>query len=109
MIRILPFIAAALVATAGAASASNTFGLGQVQSSQTLIRLGTVVAQDVGTVAIYDYRTGQEGGLLGATTVRAGANTDVKVSIRPTSTRNVLAVLTVDGQPVARQILRIED
>lgn len=109
MTKLLPLLAAALVATAGAASASNTFGLSNVQSSDTLIELGTVVASGNGVVEVYDYHAGQEGRLLGSDAVHAGANSDVKVSLATSYTNNVLAVLKVDGQPVAQQVVRIDN
>ncbi|TNC60904.1 hypothetical protein [Rubellimicrobium roseum] len=111
MTKLLSSLAIGLLlgAGAGAASASNTFGLSEVQGSQTLIQLGTVVAGDNGLVEVYDYHAGREGRLLGSKVVRAGANTDVKVSLTPSSTDKVVAVLLVDGQAVARQVIRIDN
>ncbi|WP_210528410.1 hypothetical protein [Rubellimicrobium arenae] len=107
MTKLLPLLAAAFVATAGVASASSYFGFNEVQSSSNLIQLGTVVSSGAGVVEVYDYRTGQEGRLLGSRTVRAGANTDVKISLAPAYTRDVLAVLKVDGDVVAQQVVRV--
>ncbi|TNC59405.1 hypothetical protein [Rubellimicrobium roseum] len=109
MTKLLSSLAIGLLLTAGAASASNTFALGSAQDSQTLIELGTVVADGNGVVRVYDYRTGEEGRLLGSAGVKAGANTNVKVSLAPSYTDEVLAVLVVDGQAVARQIIRIDN
>lgn len=109
MTKLLPSLAISLLLTTGVASASNTFGLTEVQGSQTLIQLGTVVAGGQGLVEVYDYHAGQEGRLLGSKAVQAGANSDVKVSLRPSTTDRVLAVLVVDGQVVARQVVRIDN
>ncbi|WP_210529516.1 hypothetical protein [Rubellimicrobium arenae] len=109
MTKLLPSLAISILLGAGAASASNTFALSEVQGSQTLIELGTVVAGDHGRVAIHDYHAGQKGRLLGSAAVRAGANSDVKVSLTPSTTDKVLAVLLVDGQAVAQQIIRIHN
>ena len=109
MTKFLPLLAAALVATAGAASASNTFGLNEVQTSGHLIELGTVVADGNGVVEVYEYQAAQQGRLLGSDAVHAGANSDVKVSLGSTAVNNFLAVLTVDGQVVAQQVVRTDN
>jgi hypothetical protein len=109
MTKLLPLFAAALIATAGMASASNTFGLNEVQSSGKLIEFGTVVATGDGVVELYEYQGAQQGRLLGSDTVRAGANRDVRVSVGVTAANNFLAVLKIDGDVVAQQIVRIDD
>ncbi|HVG46856.1 MAG TPA: hypothetical protein VM899_01770 [Rubellimicrobium sp.] len=108
MTKILTALATALVLTAGAASA-NTFGLSEVQSSDTLLNLGTVVADGAGVVEIYDRWAGQQGQLLGAETVRAGANRDLRVPLRFAPHGDVVALLKVDGQVVAQQVIRMAD
>jgi len=109
MTKLPLLLAAALIATAGAASANDGFGLNNVQSSDTLIEFGTVVASGNGVVEVYDFRAGQEGRLLGSDAVHAGANRDVKVSLAASYTDRVLAVLKVDGQAVAQQVVRIDN
>ena len=109
MTKFIIALAAGLLLTTGAASASNTFALSGAQDSQTLIELGTVVADRNGVVEVYDYRTGTEGRLLGSEAVKAGANTNIKISLASLYTDEVLAVLVVDGQVVARQIVRINN
>ena len=76
MTKLLPLFAAALFATAGMASASNTFGLNDVQTSGRLIEFGTVVANGDGVVELYEYQGAQQGRFLGSDVVHAGANTD---------------------------------
>ena len=99
----------ALFATAGMASASNTFGLNEVQTSGKLIEFGTVVANGDGVVELYEYQGAHQGRLLGSDAVRAGVNRDVRVSVGVTAANNFLAVLKVDGQVVAQQVVRISD
>ena len=109
MTKLLPLFAAALFATAGMASASNTFGLNEVQTSGSLIEFGTVVATGDGVVELYEYQGAQQGRLLGTDAVRAGVNRDVRVSVGVTAANNFLAVLKVDGDVVAQQVVRISD
>ena len=109
MTKLLSLVAAALVATTGAAMASNTFGLNEVQTSDHLIELGTVVATGNGVIEVYEYQAAQQGRLLGSDAVHAGANTNVKVSLGSTAADNFLAVLTVDGQAVAQQVVHIDN
>ena len=109
MTKLLPLFAAALLATAGMASASNTFGLNEVQSSGTLIQLGTVVANGDGIVEVYEYQRAQQGRLLGADAVRAGANTNVRVPVGSTTANRLLVVLKIDGDVVAQQVVRTDN
>ncbi len=101
-------LAAALVASAGAASASNTFGLNRVQTSGNSVEFSTVVADGNGVVEVYEYHAAQEGRLLGSDAVHAGANTDVRVFLDATAANDFLAVLKVHGQVVAEQVLRTD-
>jgi len=107
MIKLLPLLAAALVATSGAASASSRFSLNEVQDSSSLIELGTVVADGDGVVELYEYHGAQAGRLLGQEAVKAGANSDVKVPVGTTFANDLLAVIKVDGQVVAEQVVRL--
>ena len=108
MAKFIPALALALVLAAGAASA-NTLGLNEVQGSDTLLRIGTVVAEDTGVVEVYDLWAGQQGQLLGAEAVREGANSNVRVPLRFAPHGNVVAVLKVDGEVVAQQVIRMAD
>jgi hypothetical protein len=109
MTKLLPILAAALAVTAGAASAGNTFGFNHMQDSNSLIELNSVVADSNGVVEVYDYHAGQEGRLLGSKPVRAGANSDVKIALAPSLSDDVLAVLMINGQAVAQQVVRIDN
>ncbi len=95
---------AAIVASATVAAADvnyiNTFA--KEQANDTQVELGLVRAEGNGVVEIYSYHAGQTGGLLGSAKVHAGANPDVDVNIRRSST-NAIAVLKVGGEVVDTQ------
>lgn len=100
-IKSIALIAATLVATAGVASADNSFGFGDRLDASSTVDLGTVRATGPGIVEIYDHHDGSLGRLLGTETVNAGANFDVRVNVGARNDRDVIAVLKVDGQVVA--------
>jgi len=108
MTKLLSVLATTLALAAGAASA-NTLGFNEVQGSNTLIDLGTVVSDGTGVVEVYDNWGGQQGLLLGSEAVRAGANSDVRVPLRFAPHGDVVALLKVDGEIVAQQVIRIAD
>lgn len=108
MTKFFSVLATALALTAGAASA-NTLGFNEVQGSNTLLELGTIVSDGNGVVEIYDNWGGQQGLLLGTEPVRAGANSDVRIPLRFAPHGDVVALLKVDGQVVAQQVIRIAD
>ena len=108
MTKIFAALATALVLSAGAASA-NTFGLSEVQGSPTLLSIGTIVSDGAGVVEVYDRWAGQQGQLLGTEAVRAGANSDVRIPLRFAPHGDVVAVLKVDGEVVAQQVIRMAD
>ncbi|MEL6683263.1 MAG: hypothetical protein AAFQ09_11610, partial [Pseudomonadota bacterium] len=66
-----------------------------------------VRAADAGVVEIYDFHNGVQGELLGSTTVHAGANTDVKVKVGFDRSKDVLAVINIDGQAAATKVYEI--
>lgn len=112
MIRLLQVaLVAALAAApvlANTTLGENYFGMSPVQTAgQTLLELDLVVASGPGTVEIYDAADTGLQRLLGSEPVRAGANTDIKVSIVPPPVRDAVAVLRVDGTIVAQQRIEI--
>lgn len=73
------------------------------------LRLDTVTAQTDGVIEIYDFRLGFQGEALGATTVHAGANSDVRVPLSFRPNGDVLAVLyDASGAVTAREIIAID-
>lgn len=99
-IKKIALIAATLAITTTAASANNAFDLGNNLESGSTYDLGLVVADNAGVLKIYDYSNGQQGVLLGEKTVRAGANSDVKVNVDLNNAKGVLAVLEINGEAV---------
>lgn len=95
---------AAIAASATIASADvsylSTFAMEQQRGNK--VEMGTVRAASDGVVEIYSFHTGVQGDLLGSTTVNAGANSNVDVSIARPST-DAIAVLKVNGQVVDTQ------
>ncbi|SFJ36775.1 hypothetical protein [Celeribacter neptunius] len=81
--------AAALVAVAGSAAVAgpNYIIAGNQSDLKSVATVDLVRADQNATLQVYDFHTGERGALLGSATVRAGANSDVKVQLskRPTS------------------------
>ena len=96
-------IAAAAIAVLGTASAADTsyFQYQSQLDDSSVLELGTVTAEGMGIVEIYDFRGGEQGALLGTEEVSFGANADVRVNVNNTQTTDVLAVLKVNGETVA--------
>ena len=91
------------VSTASLASADTYFGtIGTLEPSGTL-ELGLITSDGDGVVEVYDYHTGMVGALLGVEDVHFGANTDVRVHTGIPVTRDVIAVVKVNGQIVAEK------
>lgn len=64
-----------------------------LQEQSATIKLDIVRASEAGRVDIADYRTGQIGAVLGATDIRAGVKTDVKVQTGMPVRGNGIALL----------------
>lgn len=92
-------VAAAVVAVAGSAAFAgpNYIIPGQAQALNSTVTLDLVRADTDSTVYIYDFHKGERGALLGSETVRAGANTDVKVRLSQPALDGALVVLSNDG------------
>ena len=99
-IKTIALAAATLAATASFASADNYFEIGTNLDNGSVLELGLVRSDADGIVNIYSYNAGVQGKLLGSEMVRAGANTDVRVNVGSVTTRDVIAVLEVNGQAV---------
>ena len=95
-------LAAAATGLIASAAAADSFAFKDSFSGQT-VELGQVTANGNGVVSLYDFHTGEQGALLGATDINAGANYDVRVTLDRPAVNDVLAVLTVDGEVVATQ------
>jgi hypothetical protein len=76
-----------------AATASNTFGFQATVEDDSSIMIDLVNTSAAGTLAVYDYSTGEFGMLLGTVPLSAGANTDVTVPLDANSANEVAAVI----------------
>lgn len=88
------------------ASANNSLALNGVQDSRTQVALDLVSTDAPGVVEVYDVRSGEPGVLLGSEAVKAGPNSDVRISLVPPALQDAIAVLRVGGEVVATQELQ---
>ncbi|MCA0044500.1 hypothetical protein [Celeribacter litoreus] len=88
--------AAAVVAVAGSAAFAgpNYIVQSNPQNLTSVATLDLVRAETDATVSIYDFHGGERGELLGTTDVTAGANTNVKVRLKPSNSEDIIAVLS---------------
>ncbi|MEL6912972.1 MAG: hypothetical protein AAFP13_00585 [Pseudomonadota bacterium] len=99
-------IAAALAATAGAASANNNFGiLDNAASGDSYYDVRVVSTLGEGTVQIETFA----GDVLGMASVNAGANTNVRVDFGAdrVSTGDLVAKLIVNGEVVDEESIDV--
>lgn len=99
-LKTLIIAAATVAATATTASAYNAFPFGETFEQTDTLELDFVRAEAAGTVAVYDFKNGVRGDLLGSEDVRAGVNSNVKVDLGLGANHDILAVLTVNGAEV---------
>lgn len=96
--------AAAILFGAGtsafAATNQNTFDLNKSQPLDRVIKIDTVNASSDGEIAIYSYKAGARGELIGSASVRAGRVENVNVLVAPHQLNDALVVLTVNDQEV---------
>ncbi|ROT97986.1 hypothetical protein [Histidinibacterium lentulum] len=103
MTRTIALAVAALLGTATLASATSTFGIVERQGSSANIELGLVRSEAPATVEIF---SGDR--LLGSTTVRAGANDNVRVNVGRPPVSNLTAVLSADGEVLATTVIDVD-
>jgi len=103
MTRTIALAVAALIGTATLASATSTFGIVERQGSRANIELGLVRSEAPATIEIF---SGDR--LVGSTTVRAGANDDVRVNVGSPPVSDLTAVLSADGQILATTRIEID-
>ncbi|MFG5384939.1 hypothetical protein [Yoonia sp. R2-816] len=103
---ILASAAAATVATFGVAD--TYFETGRTLESDDTLELGLITTDNAAILEIYDYHTGQQGRLLGQQNLHVGANTDVRVDTGLPTRKDVIAIVTIDGQVVATKQFDIE-
>ena len=100
-------LAAAIATTGSFAAADSYFENGRTLDRDDTLELGLVRAESAGIVEIYDFHNGVQGKLLGTETVRAGANTDVRVNVGFERSKDVLAVINIDGQAAVSKVYDI--
>ena len=103
-IKNLTLVAATLAATAAfasTASAGNYFEAGATIDNGPVLEVGYVHSDADGVLAVYNYANGVQGALIGSKAVKAGANPSVEIEADNFVSGDVVAVLEVNGQPVA--------
>ncbi len=104
MKALLPLAVAAVMGTATSAFAENNFSFPRTQHSNGLVRYEFIRSDAPATVAIYD----RHGQLLASKELNAGVNSAVRVSLGRPALQDGMAVLLIDGQPVATQRVHFE-
>jgi hypothetical protein len=100
-------LAAAIAATGSFAAADSYFENGRTLQADDTLELGLVRAEGAGSVEIYDFHNGVQGALLGSKMVHAGANTNVRVNVGFERSKDVLAVINIDGQAAVTKVYDI--
>lgn len=108
-IKSLAIASTAVIVMASGAAADSYFGFGQTLPDASTVELNLVTAESAGVVEIYDFARGETGDLLGAASVNAGANSDLRIDIGSRNLTDVIAVLKIDGAVVATQAYDIID
>lgn len=88
-------IAAAFAASvSGAANAQDMFAfMGSQDAGTTTVIINPLTATADGFVAVYDYRTGVAGELLGVASVREGANRETRIQVGRGVNSDIIAYL----------------
>lgn len=102
-IKTIAFAAATVAALGSAAAADNYFEFGDNLAMNSTLDLGLVRADGNGVVELYTSNGGKLGTLIGTETVRAGANSDVRINVGSAPQQDVIALLKVNGEIVAQK------
>jgi len=94
---------AAIVGTASFAAADSYIAIDNEKDARSFLTLDNVTADGAGTVEIFSFHKGEVGDLLGSSDIAMGANHDVRINLGKTPRRDVVAVLTVNGQVVEQE------
>lgn len=95
------------LAFASVATADSYFAAGHANQSGPELQTALVVAEAAGTVSFYENNNGVQGRLIDTQRVDAGPNYNVDVRIGFDQFESVIAVLEVDGQPVATKVYNV--
>lgn len=100
-----------IVATSlgSAVSAESYFTRMTALPSKPVLELGEITSDGNGVVEVYSHRLGEQGELLGTVNVNRGANTDVRLNVGIPPHGDILVLLTIDGEVVARKVYDVAD
>jgi hypothetical protein len=101
--------AAALLTTAGMATAQSYFGFTGEMDEDATLTIDTVTTDSAGVLEVYDYHTGERGDLLATEQLANGANADVRVDLGEQPRGDVMAVIVIDGEPAAMTEIELEE
>ena len=104
----LALIATVGTATIASASADAYFGVQNTVDAGDEVTIEYVHAPAAGELQIYGYDASGVGQLLGSEDVIAGGNINTEVDLDLNTYNKVLAVLTVDGQELATDVLYVK-
>ena len=113
MFNITKTVAVALITTVGAASAAFAatdayFGVQNTVDNGDEVTLEYIHSPADGRVEIFSYTGDTVGELLGEGSVNAGGTINKTIDVGLNTANKVLAVLTVDGIPVAQEVLYVK-
>ena len=112
MFNLTKTIATTLIATAGFAGAASAasdayFGVQNTVADSSEITIEYVNSPAAGEVQIFGYNAEGTGQMLGSEEVFAGGNINTDIELDLNTYDKVLAVLTVDGEAVAQEVLYV--
>lgn len=108
VLRLAAFAAAFLTATSVQAQSGNFYSPSPVVADERRVAIGTIVSPADGVLSLYQNMAGSPGALLGSRRLRAGVNGDYYVHLPYRPRRSLIAVIEVDGAPVASKVFRIQ-
>jgi hypothetical protein len=73
----------------------------RIHDSASALEIGTVRSEGDGVVELYEFHGGEMGKLIGSKSVRAGANSNVRIPVQTHVRGDVMALLRVDGNVLA--------
>ena len=101
----LPLSIAALLATAGAAAAENTFTLDRANTGASRLALSTVAADQAGTVEVWAVEDGRATQFLGSSRIVAGTTAGVDVALGAVPEGDIEIHLTNDNRTVSKLVV----
>lgn len=103
------FAAMTAMAIPTLSAAETYFSCSQTVIEGSTISLGTITAEADGMVELFDYHGGAAGEKLGEASLTAGANSDVRITGSTPIRDDVIAIVKVNGAPVAEKVFDVCD